>query len=648
MRCVKIFESGRIGTMELKNRLVMPAMVTNFAESDGGLGDKLISYYTARAGGGFGLVIVEATAVSPDGRGFTRHPVLYNDAVMPGWRRLAESIHSAGGKVGVQLFHAGRQTYQSITGERPVAPSPVSSPKHNEIPRELTREDIRELVGAYGQAARRAKEAGLDGVEVQCGHGYLISQFISPVFNKRTDEYGGDLFSRMRFALEVLREVRRNVGGDYPVWARMSADDQMPGGITVEEAKVVAAILAGAGCDALHVSAGLTAGGYGKAASTTAPMYVPKGFNLADCEAIKKSVDVPIIAVGRINEPLLAEQALRENRADFIAMGRAAIADPELPHKAAADDYRGICPCIGCVYGCIHLMSMGQDISCTMNPAVGREYLLEKESPRAEKPRKVVVVGGGPAGMMAAATAARRGHRVVLFEKEGSLGGQFRLAAFPPGKQEIARGVAYYADGLRGSGVEIHLGREVTAETVLSEKPDVVLLATGSLPAMLPLPGVPEEKIATAHEVLAGIKNPGKKVAVIGAGLVGCETADFLAERNREITVIEMTGQIAADVPAAPRYHLLNRLQSYGVKFLLDSSIERMVGGTKLEVKTNDGEKVLYHVDTVILAAGNKPVNQLFQDLKQKCPEVMVIGDAKEVKNGFSAFRDGLEAGLSI
>lgn len=643
----RVLEPGKIGTMALKNRLLVPSMVTNFAEEDGSIGDLLHSYYVARAKGGFGLIIVEATAVSPDGRGFVRHPVLYNDAVLPGWQKLADAVHDAGGKIAAQLYHAGRQTYEEITGEKPVSPSPVSSPKHNIIPRELSKKDICNLVKAYGLAALRAKRAGIDGVEVHGGHGYLVSQFISPVFNKRTDEYGGDLLSRLRFALEIIDEIRSQVGKDYPVWIRISAEDQLPGGMGLEEAKVVAALLAGAGYDALSVSAGLTAGGYKKAASTVSPMCVPAGFNLYNCTEIKKSVDVPVIAVGRISDPYLAEQVLKEGRADFVAIGRGSIADPEFPHKTAANRYSEICPCISCMQGCTQRMNEGLPITCMMNPMVGNESKVSPEVCHTSAPKKVVVVGGGPAGLMLSQYLGLRGHEVVLFEKQFKLGGQLLLGAIPPGKQEIARGISYLIRQQDKLGVQLRLATEANIDNILNEKPSAVIICSGGKPLIPPIPGVDSDNVITAHEILAGEKITGQHVAIIGAGLVGCETADFLAERNRDITIIEMTNQVAVDMQAAIRYHLINRLNAYGVTMLLSAEVKK-IAGKNIVIHNNGEEQLVGPFDTIVLAAGVKKEDALFEYLKNKIDNLSVVGDSKKPGKALDAVMDAFKVAFSI
>ncbi len=643
----QLLKPGRLGTMKLKNRFVVPAMVTNFAEEDGSIGELIHNYYLARAKGGYGLIIVEATAVSPDGRGFVRHPVLYNDDGLVGWKKLADAVHDTGGKIAAQLFHAGRQTYEHITGEQPVAPSPISSPKHNTLPRELSKNDIHRLVKAYGMAALRAKNAGLDGVEVHGGHGYLVSQFISPIFNKRIDEYGGDLLSRMRFALEIIDEIRSKAGKGYPVWIRISAEDQLPGGIELEEAKVLARILSEAGYDAINVSAGLTAGGYKKAASTVAPMSVAPGFNLYNCTEIKRSVNVPVIAVGRINDPLMGEQVLKEKRADFIAMGRGSIADPELPNKVAAKRYADICPCIGCMQGCTQRMGEGLKISCMMNPAVGSEGRFDNTPSKIPAPRKVVIVGGGPAGLMVSQYLGLRGHDLVLFEKQPKLGGQFLLGAVPPGKQEIARGISYLIRQLHNAKVEVKLGTVANEELIMNEEPDVVIICSGGKPIIPLIPGIERENVVLANEVLAGTKNVGQRVAIIGAGLVGCETADFLAERNKDLTIIEMTDQVAGEMQAALRYQLLNRLDAYGVTMILSAEAKEF-NENDLTVVRDGGEQRVGCFDSFVLAVGVQSENDLYEKLKNKVNAIYLIGDARKPGKAIDAVMEAFELGYCI
>jgi len=436
----KLFEPIKIGTMEVKNRFVVPPMGTNFANPDGSVSQQLIDYLVSRAKGGYGLIIVEVTAIDPLGKAIPLQPGIWDDKFIPGWKKLVDEVHKYGAKIAVQLHHAGRQTTREVIGAQPVAPSPIPCPVDREMPRELTTEEVYELIEKFGDAARRARDAGFDAVEVHGAHGYLIAQFMSAYSNKRIDEFGGDFKGRMKFPVEIVKNIRRKVGNGYPVIFRFSGDERVPGGRTIDESRMVARVMEHVGVDALHVSTGV----YGSLPWLIAPSAVAPGYNIYAAEEIKKVVNTPVIAVGRINDPLLAEDIIESGKADMVSLGRESIADPEIPNKVAAGRIEEISPCIGCMQACVgYLFDPNHlKISCLVNPFTGRETELNIE--KAEKPKKVMVVGGGPGGLEAAWVAAKRGHKVTLCEKENTLGGQYRIGAIPPAKQDIMKALRYY------------------------------------------------------------------------------------------------------------------------------------------------------------------------------------------------------------
>jgi len=631
----------KIGKLELKNRMVMAPMVANYAYEDGSVTERLRTYHVERAKGGVGLITVEASYVHPSGKGFRNEVGIYSDRLIPGLRSLADAVHAHGAKISIQLYHGGRQTKSSVTGQPIVAPSPIPDPTEPETPRELTKHEIKELVEAFGAAAARAKAAGFDAVEVHGAHGYLIDEFVSPYSNKRTDEYGGPLENRVRFAVEVVRAVRQAVGPDFPVIYRMSADEKVPGGLTLEDTKKVAQILEGEGVDAVHVSAGV----YASAAWIIQPMALPRAC-LADlAQGIKSAVKVPVIAVGRFNDPEVAEAVLEQGKADLIAFGRQLLADPDMPMKVSQGRAGEIRKCIACCQGCIDELFQDHPITCTVNPRTG----FEKEFPldRAAKPRKVLVIGGGPAGMEAARVAAMRGHTVTLWEKAGNLGGQLSLAAVPPQKGEIATFAEFLTGELARMKVNVATGKAATLDAVRAEGFEAVVVATGAVPATIGVPGAEGRNVAMAWDVLAGKREVGRKVAVIGGGLVGCETAEFLAEKGHEVTIIEMLPNIASDVGPLVGALLLDRLANRGVRTVTGAKVAS-IGDHDVTVETEGRKSTLTGFDSIVMAVGSKADDTLARELEGSGIDYFVIGDASRPRRITHAVYEGMRVAHEI
>ncbi|SLM18329.1 NADH oxidase [uncultured spirochete] len=634
----------KIGTMEVKNRFVVPAMGTNFANPDSSVSQQLIDYHVTRAKGGYGLIIVEVTAIDPLGKAIPFEPGIWDDSFIPGWKKLADEVHKYGCKIAVQLHHAGRQTTSgTLGGNQPVAPSPIPCPVDKEMPRELTTEEVYELIEKFGNGARRARDAGIDAVEVHGAHGYLVAQFMSAYSNKRMDEFGGNLSARMKFPVEIVKNIRRKTGNGYPIIFRMSGDERVPGGRTIDESRAVARIMEEAGVNAVHVSTGV----YGSIAWIIPPAAVPTGFNLYAAEEIKKSVSVPVIGVGRINDPLLAEDALRTGKADMIALGRASLADPEFPNKVASGELESISPCIGCIQGCIGYIfdpNHGKT-SCLVNPFVGKEGEMKIE--KTNKPKKVMVVGGGPGGMEAAWIAAKRGHRVTLYEKEKILGGQFRIGAISPTKQEVLKSLRYYLYEGEKYGVEFKTGVEVSPDLVKAEKPDVVILATGGVPLVPHIKGVDNHGIVRAIDVLEGKVTVGEKVLIVGGGMVGVETADFLGEHGHKVTVMDMLPGIGMDEEAAVKVFLFERLKNYGVASITNATVKEFLDGGVVYEKDGKEEKI-QGFDTIMMALGVKSYNPLEKEIKGKVPEVYVIGDAVKPRKALEAIAEAASTAVKL
>ena len=638
---MKLFQPVNIGKMELKNRLVVPPMGTGFSAPDGTVTDRLIEYHEARARGGFGLIIVEVTAIDPLGKGSPSELGIWDDKFIPGLSRLAERVHAAGAKVAIQLHHAGRETFSfSLGGQQAVAPSPIPDPVVREVPRELTVEEIKSLVEAYAQGARRAKESGFDAVELHGAHGYLIAQFMSAYANKRTDKYGGDLEGFLRFPLEILQRVRELVGPDYPILFRISGDEAVPQGRTIEESVVVAKRLVEASVDALHVSVGV----YESSHLTSAPPAMEPGFNAAAAATIKAAVSVPVIAVGRIIDPTVAENIISSGKADLVAIGRSSLTDPEFALKAAEGRPDDIVKCLSCNEGCIdRLMMADASITCVQNPALGRE--AEYASAGAMKAKKVVVAGGGPAGLEVARTAALWGHKVTLYEKKDSLGGQVILAALPPTKEIWLEVVRSRVKDLQRLGVEIKLGCELTPQMIKELSPEVLIVATGSAPLSPDVPGIDRDNVVTAQDVLNGAP-VGSRVVVVGGGLVGCETADYLAQQGKDVTVVEMLRRTAQDISPGARYFLRRRLKEKNVKMLTSTPV-KAITGDGVVISPESGERTLGPVDTVVLATGARSVNDLAA-VKEFVPEVYVIGDAASPGKVLQAVQQATEVAQKL
>jgi 2,4-dienoyl-CoA reductase-like NADH-dependent reductase (Old Yellow Enzyme family)/thioredoxin reductase len=641
LRFPQLFQPFRLGQMELRNRIVMPPMATKYSSQDGFVTDQLKDYYAARAHGGAGLVIVEASCVdAPAGKGFQRQLLVDHDRFVPGLVELVDVVKQQGAKIAIQLHHAGSEARSSITGVQPVAPSPIPKPGH-EMPRELSSEEVAELVLCFARAAQRAQHAGFDGVEIHGAHGYLVSQFLSSFFNKRSDVYGEGIEGRASFLVEIIRKTRELIGKEYPVWCRMNGREfGAEGGLSREEAQQVAQMVQEAGADAIHVSVMA----YGVSPRTAPPMAQPPGNLVRFAEAIKNAVSVPVIAVGRI-DPATAETVIGERRADLIAIGRALIADPELPNKAAAGRLDDIRPCIGC-QTCLDCITAGDEpVRCVVNPAAGRER--ESVIRRADKPKKVLVVGGGPAGMEAARASALRGHSVVLYERGQTLGGQMLLASIPPYKEVLKTFADYQRTQLSRLGVRIELGHEVRAALVEEAKPDAVILATGVKLAIPEIPGVDRPNVVTAFDVLLGKVEVGTKVAVIGAEVVGCETAEFLADKGKNVTLMRRGDDVATNLNPSSRQHLLARLGAKGVSILTGLHYEEITD-EGVVITTREGQRQTVQVDTVVLAAGSLPDIELYQALEGKVPEVRLVGDCVEPRNIMAAVADGYFTALKI
>ena len=637
---MKVFEPMKINHMELKNRMVVSAMVTNYCTPDGMATEKYIAYHEHKAKGGWGLIITEDYAVNPTAGGFVKLPGLWEDGQIASHKVLTDRVHAAGAKIAAQIYHAGRETSSAITGEQPVGPSALKDPTMPETPRELSVEEIHQLVEDFGDCARRAKEAGFDAVEVHGAHGYLVGAFASPFSNKRSDEYGGTIRNRARFGMEIIRNIKEKCGEDYPVIYRISAVEYVPGGLEIEESKVLAKLMEEAGADCIHCSQGV----YATTHVIIPPSVVPRAAYIENAAEMKKVVKIPVIAVGRINDVEVAESVLEAGKADLVTMARASLADPDMPNKVKEGRKDEVIRCIGCLQGCTGENGKGNCVRCLVNPLTGMED--EYDLTPAEETKKVLVIGGGVSGCEAAISAAMKGHTVTLVEKDVCLGGQWIPAAVPIGKGEFTSLIIWQKKMLEKLNVQVLLNTEADEKLIREIAPDTVILATGSKPFIPPVKGTDQDFVTTAHEVLLGRKEVGNNVVVIGGGLVGAETADMLGGQCDQVTIIEMLPQIMKDGEASPAYYMKKRMQENGVKIYTSTKLTEV--GDHCVFAEKDGEKIrIDQVDTVIVAVGVRTEQSLMECVEKLECKVIKVGDANGVKNGYLGIREGYEAGLN-
>ena len=604
MEYPRLFQAGKIGRIQIRNRIVMPAMGTNFTGLDGKVCDRNLQYYRERARGGAGLIITEAAYVDKTSHSRPHAIGACDDRFITGLRRLTEAIRAEGATACIQLIHTGKLAPSKVIDCTPLAPSAIPHASTGEVPRAMSLEDIRYIVQCFASAAGRAAEAGFDAVEVHGAHGYLLHQFLSPISNRRTDEYGGSFANRARFSLEVVRAVRERVGPDFPVLFRLSATEFLPGGFTTAEMIQLGRWLEAEGIAALDVSAGTTETAYGSA-QVVQTMYFEPGSYAKYARLIKDQVSIPVIAVGRIYPPELAEAILARGDADFIAAGRAFTADPYWPRKVFEGRSGEVCQCLACNVGCLGRLVQGFDVKCTQNPWVGTDY--ESGVPAALVRKRVVVVGAGPAGLEAARTAAARRHQVTLLEEQSQVGGQIQLACVPPGKAGLREVVRSRVHDLEKLGVDVRCGVTVNPSDVSPDKTDVVIEAAGALPADLKVSTDFPEKVFSAWTVLAGQELAGKKIVVIGAGMVGLETADFLISKGKEVVVIEMCDQVGENITPTFRAMLLARLDAEHVRIITGVVLDQW-GEDGASIRRNDGSVFrLEAIEHVVVAVGSQP-----------------------------------------
>lgn len=623
----KVLDPIRIGTVQVKNRVVFPSMCVFYCDEEGYVNNTITEYVRARAKGGVGLIIIPG---SPHGKAGPARPALSHNGYIPGWKKLADTAHEYGAKLFCQLhpakFQAGKgEAVEDING--------------------FTPEYIRSLIQSYADCAARAKQAGVDGVEIHGAHAHEVAQFMSPRYNRRTDRYGGSTENRARFATEIIRSIKETAGEDYPLIFRISGDEMVEGGRRIDETVEIAKLLETAGADAIHVSCGMPE----SSDVISAPMDVEDLFNVESAAQVKAAVSIPVIAVNRITTMEQADAVIQSGRADMAAMARANLADPEIAAKYEGLVRGPVRRCVGCNQGCRDSVTY-KKIRCMQNPQLGSEAVLDF-SPVSEREqnKKILIAGAGPAGLEAAYALSLRGFRPIVCEKAAVPGGLLNLAALPPKKERMNEIVNFRLEALKQAGIDIRCNVEVTPALVAKEEPDILIVATGSVPVCSPVPGADRENVVMADDLLSGRRTLSGHIVVIGGGLIGCETADCLAAQGCRTEILVRSDKLAGSLNKSRRKYLLQRMTAANVAVRLQTSVEEIRDG-ELLLRCGDYHFSLKGVDGVVIATGRSPLNDLSESVKTLLPKtrVFVIGDAWKVGMAIDAIHQGARAAAQV
>ncbi|OQY52471.1 MAG: NADH:flavin oxidoreductase [Desulfobacteraceae bacterium 4572_89] len=637
-----LFRPIHIGNMNVKNRLMMSAMSINFGVDDNcHVTDQLIEYFVERAKGGVGMMLVGGGSVHPGGQELPDLPQMYDDSCIPFLKKMVSRVKEYDTKFGVQLLHGGRQSYLP----EKVAPSPIPAPAvvKGEV-RALEVREIKELVACFADSAWRCREAGFDFIEIHGAHGYLINQFMAPNSNIRTDEYGRSFENRTRFLFEIIEAIQQRAGKDFPVGIRINGNDYIENGWELKDTVRLAPLLEKTGVVYLHISGGV----YGSTELTIPSMYTPHGCFVHLADAVKKVVDIPVITVGRIKDPKHAERVLEEGKADMVSMGRSFLADPNYPRKAQNGDLDQIRPCVGCCLGCIHAVLAKEPGSCVVNPDVGREYKLREEKKPARK-LKILVVGAGPAGMAAARMFSLRGHDTLVCEKEPSSGGLLALASTAPGRGELDDILNFFRQEIIRLNIEIRYDTPLSAKLLDEVDPDKVILATGSMPDMPVIKGLFQTDMAliTNVDLLRGKEKAGEKVVVLGGGMTGLITADFLADQGKKVVVLNRKKSFAEEMSSNDRYYLRERLKKGKVMLYKNVAVQSFSDDGA--VFKSSGETItLEGFDTVVISEKQQSIRDAKKLEKKISAQFHFIGDAKSPRHLMYCISEAEEIARSV
>jgi 2,4-dienoyl-CoA reductase-like NADH-dependent reductase (Old Yellow Enzyme family)/thioredoxin reductase len=635
-----LFSPFTLKGIHLKNRIVMPGLASFLIGADGAISDATVEHYRRRAAGGPAMIIMEACAVSPEGVVSPHQARIYDDRFIDGLAKIAHVMKSEGSVPAVQIHHGGRQTSGKVIKRKPLAPSAIPCPSIRGEVEPLTIEGIHNIVQKFGAAAERAQQAGFELIEIHGAHGYLINQFLSKISNVREDEYGGDIVGRSRFAIEIVETTRQRLGPNFPLSFKISAQEFVPDGLTVAESIEILKHLIKAGIDVVQVSAGNDI----TPEWICQPMFMKKACLAKSAEQVRKALTIPVMAVGRINDPLTANRVVEKDQADLVCIGRGLLADPELPNKAKAGRLDEIRICIAC-NTCMQSIFRKGRIECLVNPSLGREK--EMACVPTRKSKKIMVIGGGPGGLNVAWVAAKRGHKVHLFEKRSVLGGQLLPGSIPGHKKELRSLIKFQKNRIEKFGVTCHLNCAVKATDIQRFKPDVVVLATGSQPLIPPVDGINSSNVLTYEDVLNGVPPSLKKAVIIGAGATGLELALHLTEYGCQVSVVEMLTKIGGGLEAMTKKILLRRLKKIQVNILNETELIRIENSGAL-VTRSDGCQMLLEAEKVILATGTRPCNDLYHKVKAMGYETYRIGDCLEPRNAKEAILEGAVLGRKI
>ena len=642
----RLLEELKIGSMTVKNAVFMAPMSLGYESPDGTVNETMQEYWLARARGGVGCIITDALSVDPDVPYLGNTLCFRNEESIASYRRFTDRIHEYGTKIIPQITHPGPESVSAFRGIPPVASS-VYLNSMAQRTRAVTLEEIPGIIQKYAKGAYDARRAGFDGIELHCAHAYmLLGSFLSPMRNKRTDRYGGSLDNRARLLCEVLDAIREACGPDFPVILRMSGSERDEQGNTLEDMKYLVPVLERHGVAAFEISGGTQ---YERCNKIIPCHGEVQGVNVPEAEALHEAASVPVIVVGKINEPRFAGYLVDSGKVDGVVLGRDLIADPDFVNKMEAGDYEGIAPCAACAIGCVGEQTKRHPASCVINPAAGREKELELTA--AEQPKRVVIVGGGIGGMACARAFAVRGHEVVLLEREMELGGQMRLACIPPHKQELSKWIVYLEHELERLSVDVRLNTAADRAVIDGLAPEVLILATGAKEMLPPVPGIDPEQAVTAWQVLSGeTVIPGGNVLVVGGGMVGCEICEYLMHQKRgslHITMIEMADEIGAGMVVNNRVPTMIRLNRPEITMMTGTKL-MSVNGSDVTVERHGVQETFGGFTHVIYACGARPARALFDELKEAYPEAVLIGDASQPAQALEAVRQAVETAVRL